>query len=230
MLTERTSIGLDVHARSVAAAAIDTHTGVLVERKLTPNAGEIAGFIRRQPSPAAVAYEAGPTGYGLSRYLNDPSVSQPLLFQRTSRCGRSITSSRCSNVSWRELIRAVVPTSTSRSTSMSTLFASTAATLETGAWCSCGSCRGRRIPTGDLPAISCEFPGRGRLTPMVWVPAFVVVRARSMLMPVSCLGSNHGPAHPTDSIGTKMDTQFNDLSHRRRSGFDCCLAGRQGHA
>lgn len=73
MFTERTSTGLDVHARSVAVA-LDTHTGERVERKLTPDIGDIADFVCRQPRPAAVAYEAGPTGYGLSRYLNDHGI------------------------------------------------------------------------------------------------------------------------------------------------------------
>ena len=37
MFTARTSVGLDVHARSVAAAAIDGVTGELVQAKLTPS-------------------------------------------------------------------------------------------------------------------------------------------------------------------------------------------------
>ena len=37
MFTERTSVGLDVHARSVAAAAIDGVTGELFQSRLTPS-------------------------------------------------------------------------------------------------------------------------------------------------------------------------------------------------
>ena len=37
MFTERTSVGLDVHARSVAAAAIDGVTGELFQARLTPS-------------------------------------------------------------------------------------------------------------------------------------------------------------------------------------------------
>ena len=37
MFTERTSVGLDVHARSVAAAAIDGVTGELFQTRLTPS-------------------------------------------------------------------------------------------------------------------------------------------------------------------------------------------------
>ena len=69
MFTERTSVGLDVHARSVAAAAIDVLTGELVQAKLTPSHEHIRSWIQALPGPAAVVYEAGPTGFGLSRSL-----------------------------------------------------------------------------------------------------------------------------------------------------------------
>ncbi len=65
MFTERTSIGLDVHARSVAAAAIDGVTGEMFQAKLTPAYDDIRSWISRLPGPVAVAYEAGPTGFGL---------------------------------------------------------------------------------------------------------------------------------------------------------------------
>lgn len=74
MFTERTSIGLDVHARSVVAAALDTHTGELVQRKLTPDFTDITTFIHGQNGPAAVVYEAGPTGFGLARHLTDAGI------------------------------------------------------------------------------------------------------------------------------------------------------------
>jgi transposase len=37
LFTERTSVGLDVHATSVAAAAIDGVTGELFQERLTPS-------------------------------------------------------------------------------------------------------------------------------------------------------------------------------------------------
>jgi transposase len=66
---ERTSVGLDVHARSVVACAIDTVTGELIRARLTPQHADILGWIGCLPGPAAVAYEAGPTGFGLARAL-----------------------------------------------------------------------------------------------------------------------------------------------------------------
>lgn len=44
MFTETTSLGLDVHARSVAAVAIDGTTGEMVHRKLPNDPVEICVF------------------------------------------------------------------------------------------------------------------------------------------------------------------------------------------
>lgn len=74
MFTERTSVGLDVHARSVAAAAIDGVTGELFQAKLTPSHEDICSWVRGLPGPVAVAYEAGPTGFGLHRVLTAAGV------------------------------------------------------------------------------------------------------------------------------------------------------------
>ena len=74
MFTERTSVGLDVHARSVAAAAIDGVTGELVQTRLVPSHEQIRSWLRGLPGPVAVAYEAGPTGFGLARALTDAGI------------------------------------------------------------------------------------------------------------------------------------------------------------
>jgi transposase len=65
----RTSVGLDVHARSVVACGLDGETGELFERRLTPDHREILEWIHGLPGPVAVTYEAGPTGFGLARFL-----------------------------------------------------------------------------------------------------------------------------------------------------------------
>lgn len=74
MFTERTSVGLDVHARSVAAAAIDGVTGELVQSRLTPSHDHIRSWVSDLPRPIAVAYEAGPTGFGLYRALTAAGI------------------------------------------------------------------------------------------------------------------------------------------------------------
>ena len=88
MFTERTSVGLDVHARSVAAAAIDGVTGELIQARLTPSPEHIRSWVQARPGPVAVAYEAGPTGFGLYRHLAAAGirceVAAPSKLQRPS--------------------------------------------------------------------------------------------------------------------------------------------------
>ena len=59
-MNQRTSIGLDVHARSVVACGLDDDTGELFERRLTPDHHDVLDWIRTLPDPVAVTYEAGP--------------------------------------------------------------------------------------------------------------------------------------------------------------------------
>ena len=66
---DATSVGLDVHARSVVGCGLDGRTGELFERRLTPDHGDIELWIRSLPGPVVVTYEAGPTGFGLARHL-----------------------------------------------------------------------------------------------------------------------------------------------------------------
>ena len=66
---QRTSVGLDVHARSVIGCALDGDTGEVFESRLTPDHGEILDWLRSLPGRVAVTYEAGPTGFGLARFL-----------------------------------------------------------------------------------------------------------------------------------------------------------------
>lgn len=74
MFTERTSAGLDVHARSVVAAAIDGVTGELFQSRLTPSYDHITSWLLDLPGPVAAAYEAGPTGFGLYRHLKTAGI------------------------------------------------------------------------------------------------------------------------------------------------------------
>jgi transposase len=71
---ERTSVGLDVHARSVVAAAIDGVTGEVFGARLTPSYEHIRSWCGDLPGPVAVAYEAGPTGFGLYRHLSAAGI------------------------------------------------------------------------------------------------------------------------------------------------------------
>jgi transposase len=88
VLGERTSVGLDVHARSVVAAAIDGVTGELRRARLTPSHDHVRSWVAELPGPVVVAYEAGPTGFGLYRTLTAAGVgcvvAAPSKLQRPS--------------------------------------------------------------------------------------------------------------------------------------------------
>jgi transposase len=72
---ERTSVGLDVHARSVVGCAIDGETGELHRVRLSPDHGELHLWLLGLAGPVAVTYEAGPTGFGLARFLASVGIS-----------------------------------------------------------------------------------------------------------------------------------------------------------
>lgn len=81
---ERTSAGLDVHARSVSAAAIDGVTGELVKQRLVPGQRVITDWLHNLPGPVAVTYEAGPTGFGLARALSSAGIRCVVAARRRS--------------------------------------------------------------------------------------------------------------------------------------------------
>lgn len=73
MFSERTIVGLDVHARSVQAHATDELTGEVYKCRLSAGP-EVTRWIRALPGPVAVLYEAGPTGFSLARELRAVGV------------------------------------------------------------------------------------------------------------------------------------------------------------
>jgi transposase len=62
-----TYVGLDVHARSTHAAAIDVATGELRRARFGGGSGEVIGWLQTLPQPLLGCYEAGPTGFALYR-------------------------------------------------------------------------------------------------------------------------------------------------------------------
>ena len=69
MAKARTLVGLDVHATRIVAAVLDAETGELRFFTLGGDVMEAAGLCAGLRRPVRVAYEAGPTGYGLAREL-----------------------------------------------------------------------------------------------------------------------------------------------------------------
>ena len=74
MAKARTLVGLDVHATKIVAATLDAETGEVQWFRLGGEIGEAAALCAGLPRPVRVAYEAGPTGYGLARELGRRGV------------------------------------------------------------------------------------------------------------------------------------------------------------
>jgi transposase len=66
-MAEGTWVGLDVHARKTVAGVLDASTGELRSLRAPAVAAETVAWLQQLPAPVRVAYEAGPTGYGLAR-------------------------------------------------------------------------------------------------------------------------------------------------------------------
>jgi transposase len=62
-----TYVGLDVHARSIHAAAIDIVSGELRRARFGGGSEETIAWLQRLPQPLRGCYEAGPTGFALYR-------------------------------------------------------------------------------------------------------------------------------------------------------------------
>jgi transposase len=74
MAQVRSWAGLDVHARSVLAVTVDAVTGEMRSRRLPGTTSAVVEFCCSLPGPTRVAYEAGPTGYGLARALHAAGI------------------------------------------------------------------------------------------------------------------------------------------------------------
>ena len=67
MTGTRTFAGLDVHARSTHAAAIDVLSGELRRARFGADSELVIEWLRTLPQPVYACYEAGPTGFALYR-------------------------------------------------------------------------------------------------------------------------------------------------------------------
>ena len=66
-----TYVGMDVHARSIAASAVDVETGEEFSRSFAgcPTPADVAEWLGGLPQPVYCAYESGCTGFALARGL-----------------------------------------------------------------------------------------------------------------------------------------------------------------
>jgi len=69
MAKVRSWAGLDVHAAKVIACVVDGESGEMTVHRLPGETAAVVAFCLGLPRPVRVAYEAGPTGFGLARAL-----------------------------------------------------------------------------------------------------------------------------------------------------------------
>jgi hypothetical protein len=74
VFSERTSVGLDVHARSIVGCGLGHGQRRSGPAPVEPTAEGVSAWLAELPAPVAVAYEVGPTGFGLARQLTAAGI------------------------------------------------------------------------------------------------------------------------------------------------------------
>jgi transposase len=74
MAKVRSWAGLDVHAAKVVACVVDAESGEMTVCRLPGETSAVVAFCAGLPGPTRVAYEAGPTGYGLARAVEAAGI------------------------------------------------------------------------------------------------------------------------------------------------------------
>lgn len=72
---ERTCVGLDVHAQTIVACALNPATGEVIRARMASEPAVALEWLGRfDPGSLQVVYEAGPTGFGLARHLREHGI------------------------------------------------------------------------------------------------------------------------------------------------------------
>lgn len=74
MMNTSTFVGLDVHARSIKAVALDVMTGEVRSASFAYDHAAVAEWVRALPQPAKCVYESGVTGFDLQKRLAEDGV------------------------------------------------------------------------------------------------------------------------------------------------------------
>jgi len=70
-----TFVGLDVHARSTQACALDPISGELRRKRFGPAIRPLLDWLEQLPQPVRACYEAGPTGFALYRAAQAAAIA-----------------------------------------------------------------------------------------------------------------------------------------------------------
>jgi transposase len=84
-----TFVGMDVHARSIHAAAIDVMSGELTRWRFRGGLETPVAWLQSLPGPVWACYEAGPTGFGLHRAARAAGIRIDVIAPGKTPRGRS---------------------------------------------------------------------------------------------------------------------------------------------
>lgn len=73
-MSERTYIGLDVHARSIVGCALNIDTGEITRSRFEDDLLGVCQWVQGFAPGVRVVYEAGPTGFGLARHFRAAGI------------------------------------------------------------------------------------------------------------------------------------------------------------
>ena len=83
-----TSIGLDVHARSIKGCAFNPYTGEVERKSFAYDPAAVADWVLSFEAPRAV-YESGVTGFHLGASASALTLASSALFSSTAASARS---------------------------------------------------------------------------------------------------------------------------------------------
>ena len=104
-----TFVGLDVHARSIAASAVNVRTGEVFSGRFVGEGmeAELEAWVAGLPGPAYCAYESGCTGFGLARRLRDGGVACDVIAVSTLPRSRRDADRKCDRLDARAIRREI---------------------------------------------------------------------------------------------------------------------------
>ena len=104
-----TFVGMDVHARSIAASAVDVETGESFAATFTGDAMEsdLAEWLGRLPQPVYCAYESGCTGFGLARRLRSLGIACDVIAVSTLPKSQRDRKQKCDRLDARSIRREI---------------------------------------------------------------------------------------------------------------------------
>lgn len=104
-----TFVGLDVHARSIMASAVDVGTGEAFSWSFvgTSLGAQVAEWVTKLPQPAYCAYESGSSGFALARELRAAGIDCDVIAVSTLPLSQKDRQQKCDRLDARAIRREI---------------------------------------------------------------------------------------------------------------------------